>query len=71
MKKPRTANKAAKKPSSKVPAKRGARKGSKGFLGDVLSFRWLKKAMVGKSREQSLDLLDRWILKKQTLGLLV
>lgn len=69
MKKPKTAARAAKRPSSKVPAKPGTRKARKGFLEDVLSFRWLKKAMVGKSQEQSLDLLDRWILKRRTLGL--
>ena len=40
------------------------------FLQDVLHFRWLKKAMMGKSRSESLDLLDRWILRKKPLALL-
>lgn len=37
----------------------------KNLLGGVFAFRWLKRAMVGKSQEESLDLLDRWILKKR------
>ncbi len=41
----------------------------KKFLEDVFAFRWLKKAMVGKTQEESLDLLDQWILKKKTLTL--
>jgi hypothetical protein len=39
------------------------------FLNDVLGFRWLKKAMVGKTQEESLDLLDEWILRKKALRL--
>ena len=39
------------------------------FLKDVLGFRWLKKAMAGKTQEESLDLLDEWILKKRALTL--
>ena len=35
----------------------------------VSMFRWLKKSMLGKSHAQSMDLLDRWILKKNPLGL--
>lgn len=35
----------------------------------VFAFRWLKKALAGKSRAESLDLLDQWILKKRLLGL--
>jgi len=41
----------------------------KNFLKDVLGFRWLKKAMVGKAQEEPLDLLDQWILKKKVLSL--
>jgi len=38
--------------------------------GKVKLFRWLKKALVGKSQTQSLDLLDQWILKKKAMSLL-
>jgi len=38
-------------------------------LWDAKKFRDLKKMMVGKSREESLDLLDEWILKKRAWSL--
>jgi hypothetical protein len=44
-------------------------KSKKNFFKDVPGFRWLKKALVRKTQEESLDLLDRWILKKKALGL--
>ena len=39
----------------------------KNFIKDVFAFRLLKKSMVGKSRAESLDFLDPWIVKKKTL----
>lgn len=67
-------------PSKKVPTKPGSARKNKGgvpgkrtsksnFWKEVLGFGWLKKAMVGKTREESLDLLDQWILKKRALTL--
>ncbi|GEM_PF-4024302 len=38
-------------------------------LWDAKKFRDLKKMMVGKSRDESLDLLDEWILKKRAWSL--
>ena len=35
----------------------------------VKVFRSLKKMLFGKSQARSLDLLDRWILKKRPLSL--
>ena len=46
------------------PNKRTAKNPEKkNVLKEVLGFHWLKKAMVGKAQVESLDLLDRWILK--------
>jgi hypothetical protein len=67
MRRGKLALKLPKKHSAKSSRKNSAKK--KYVTKDVFTFRWLKKAMVGKSREESLDLLDRWILKKKTLGL--
>jgi hypothetical protein len=67
MRKGKTALKLSNKSSAKSARKNSAKK--KYVTKDVFTFRWLKKAMVGKSREESLDLLDRWILKKRALGL--
>ena len=78
MKTGKAANKTAKKSSSRSPQKTGEKNKKtasrtqnkqKSFLKDVLGFRWLKKAMVGKTQEESLDLLDQWILKKKALAL--
>jgi hypothetical protein len=38
-------------------------------LKDIQLFRWLKKSFLGKSRKQSVDLLDQWILKKKPMTL--
>lgn len=35
----------------------------------VFAFRRLKRVLSGKSRAESMDLLDRWILKKRVLSL--
>ncbi len=67
MKKGKTVARGAKKNSSKSVSKKKLKK--KSFFEDVFAFRWLKKAMVGKSQAESLDLLDRWILKKKTVTL--
>jgi len=45
-----------------------AQKGN--FLKEAFGFRWLKKALMGKGRDQELDLLDQWILKKRALSFL-
>ena len=50
----------APKPTIKNPAN---------LLGKVRFFRWLKKSMSGKSRAQSMDLLDQWILRKRPMSL--
>lgn len=49
--------------------KRVGRRKKRDLLKDVFGFRWFKKAMVGKTQEESLDLLDQWILKKRALSL--
>jgi hypothetical protein len=46
-----------------------ARKKSRNFLEEIFAFRWLKKSIAKKSREESVDLLDQWILKKRALSL--
>lgn len=71
MKKNATDVKTTKKvsPSRRSKADGGKRNKRKDFFKDVLGFRWLKKAMVGKTQEESLDLLDQWILKKRALTL--
>jgi hypothetical protein len=66
MKKNKTAAKTAKRTSLKSVSKKLAKKS---FFQDVFRFRWLKKAMVGKTPDESLDLLDHWILKKKSLTL--
>ncbi len=35
----------------------------------VFGFRWLKRSFAGKSRTESMDLLDQWILKKRMMSL--
>jgi hypothetical protein len=61
--------KSIKTSSKQGKAAGGKRPKKKNLLNEVLDFRWLKKAMVGKTQEESLDLLDEWILKKKTLSL--
>ena len=53
-----------------LKAKKSSRKksGAMDFLENVSKFRGIKKALVGKSRAESLDLLDEWMLKKRTLS---
>lgn len=58
----------SKKTSSSEKEPVQARK-RKSLFTDVLRFRWLKKALVGKTQTESLDLLDQWILKKKILYL--
>lgn len=53
--------------SSKSVSKKTKKKRS--FIENVLAFRWLKRVVVGKTRDESLDLLDKWILKKRILSL--
>jgi len=48
---------------------KSAVKNSVNPLGKVRFFRWLKKSMSGKSRAQSMDLLDQWILRKRPMSL--
>ena len=36
---------------------------------NIRLFRWVKKSFSGKSRKQSVDLLDQWILKKKMMTL--
>jgi len=43
--------------------------GMKGKQSKVLLFRSIKRVLFGKSRKRSMDLLDKWILKKNPLGL--
>lgn len=74
MNKAKSAVRTAKKSPAKFPGSGRDRNTQKrqrdrNLLKDVLGFRWLKKAMAGKTQEESLDLLDRWILKKRALGL--
>ncbi len=76
MKKGNPAMKAASQSTTKAPVSKGnkSRGGKKrlktrNLLKDIPGFRWFKKAMVGKTQEESLDLLDQWILKKKALGL--
>jgi hypothetical protein len=67
MKKGKSSVKPVRKTRTKSSPKSPVKK--KNFLEDVFTFRWLKKAMVGKTQEESLDLLDQWILKKKALSL--
>jgi len=48
-----------------VPRESGVR----GKESKVLLFRSIKRVLFGKSRKRSMDLLDKWILKKNPLGL--
>ena len=59
------------KKRSKASQKKRSSKSNKktGVPGGVLGFRWLKKLLVGKSQTESMDLLDRWILKKRAMSL--
>ena len=56
-------SKASQKTRSTKPKKKAE------VRGGVLSFRWLKKLLLGKSQAESMDLLDEWILKKRTMSL--
>jgi hypothetical protein len=60
-KKNKTAAKLAKGTSPDYTPRFLAKK--KSFIGDILAFRRLKKVLVGKSQEESLDFLDRWMWK--------
>ena len=43
--------------------------GPKIHKGQIHIFRWFKKSFLGKSHNESVDLLDRWILKKKVMTL--
>ncbi len=64
MKRVRSTAGSARKPSRRSPSKSNKPAGTgkvekKNFLKEILGCGWLKKAMVGKSQAESLDLLDR------------
>jgi hypothetical protein len=39
------------------------------LLTNIRLFRWIKKSFSGKSHNESVDLLDQWILKKKAMTL--
>ena len=67
MKKSKTALEPARKRPRKPIPKKSQKK--KKYFEDVFLFRGIKRVLLGKTRQQSLDLLDRWILKKRVLSL--
>lgn len=55
--------------TKKSPKKTKENQTKKNAFGGVFGFRWLKKSLAGKNRNESMDLLDQWILKKRTMSL--
>ena len=55
--------------AAKKTTSRNAATKKKNILTNIRLFRWIKKSFSGKSRDESVDLLDQWILKKKMMTL--